>query len=406
MIGRRHRLLVITLLTEFSALLVIFVASRMLADHQVSLFWMGLVGGGFGLSSSMSSVYCGALSDRIGRRRSVILGLVLALVGVCLAWAGMQGVLLIGMSYVILGVSLGSVYPALSAWLLEGHGNGASTRDLLRTLMGFSIAWNLGLIGAQITGGWLYAHVAPQAPLALAIVLLLLSIAIAMIPMPQAGQPAGVAPDHEEKITDRQRASSAFSRLSWIANIGGTFAMAMILHLFPALMVDMGVEADRQGMLLAYSRLIVVGTYLLLFLTRFWHYRVSTALLAQAFGVVGLMALSVAKGLPTLALGLTGLAVLVGYNYFASLYYSSTRGSDKARGAAMGLHEATLTAGMMCGSVLGGMFGAFSGVRSPYLLGAAVILVLSITQACMWLRYRRRVGQPGLDLLSDFRARA
>ena len=103
-------------------------------------------------------------------------------------------------------------------------------------------------------------------------------------------------------------------------------------------------------------------------------------------------------------LGLTGVALLVGYNYFASLYYSSTRGGDEARGAAMGLHEATLAAGMTCGSALGGVLGTYAGPGSPYLLAACVVTVLGFVQGCFWLGHRRRLGPAGLDRLASSRA--
>lgn len=182
--------------------------------------------------------------------------------------------------------------------------------------------------------------------------------------------------------------------------------MAMILHLLPALMVELNVGADQQGMLLAYNRVIVIGVYFLLFLTRFWHYRLSTAIVAQGCGVAGLVMLGLAQGRPALLLGLTGVALLVGYNYFASLYYSSTRGGDEARGAAMGLHEASLTAGMTGGSALGGVLGTYAGAGSPYLLAACVVVVLGFVQGYFWLGHRRRLGPAELDRLAGSRVSA
>lgn len=390
MLTRRRLLLLITLLTEFTAFLVIFSVSRALAERHVSMAWMGLIGGGFGVAASVSSALCGALSDRIGRRRSITLGLLLGLAGVAVAWVGLEQLWLLGVSYLLVGVALGAVYPAVSAWLTDGNGGHLSTRDTLRVLMGFCVAWNLGLIGGQTSGGWLYAAVGGAAPLGLAALLLLANLALVHLPMraPTAA-PAAALDGHDHPIAQRRQRSAAFARLSWIANVGGTFAMSMILHLFPTLMVALDVSADRHGVLLAISRGVVIATYLLMFVSRFWHYRFSTALGAQVVGVGGLLLLVVAEGTLGLVLGLAGVAVLVGHNYFASLYYSATRGGDEARGAAMGLHEATLTAGMAGGSIFGGILGAYAGVRAPYLLAAAVVFVLALVQGGLWWRFHR-----------------
>lgn len=404
MTTRRYPLLCITCLTECSALLVVFVVSRSLADHHVSLIWMGLIGAVFGLSCAVSSVYFGWLSDRISRRRGVILGICIGISGVCMAAAGLRSLLIICIGYVTIGASLGAIYPALSAWLTAGLGGGVGIRRLLRTLMAFSIAWNTGLIGAQLAGGWLFKHVSPYMPLLLAAILMLINLAL-VFSMPEYTAQKDDATDAVGELDDdRREASALFSRMSWIANIGGTFAMAMIFHLLPALMVDLGVEADQQGMLLAYSRVMVIGTYCLLFLTRFWHYRLSTAIAAQGFGVTGLIVLGFAGGRVALLIGLTGVALLVGYNYFSSLYYSSTRGKDEARGAAMGLHEATLAVGMTCGAALGGVLGTFAGPGSPYLLAACVVVMLGCVQTSVWLRHRRRLGPAGLERLANCRA--
>ncbi|MEZ6193661.1 MAG: MFS transporter [Phycisphaerales bacterium] len=403
MTQRRYPLLVVTCLTEFAALLVIFVVGRSLAEHRVSLMWMGMIGAAFGLSSSVSSLYFGWLSDRMSRRRGVMLGLSMALAGVGLAITGLGSLTITCISYVVVGTALGATYPVLSSWLTAGHNQGVSIRMLLRTLMGFSIAWNAGLIGAQLSGGWLFRYVSPASPLYLAVALLLVNL-ILVLSMPEyVSSDRDPRAAHDVGNGDRQQASTIFSQLSWIANIGGTFSMAMILHLLPALMVELGVGADQQGMLLAYNRVIVIGAYCLLFLTRFWHYRLSTAIVAQACGVAGLVMLGLAQGRTALLLGLTGVALLVGYNYFASLYYSSTRGSDEARGAAMGLHEASLAAGMTGGSALGGVLGTYAGAGSPYLLAAVVVVLLGAVQGSFWLGHRRRLGADGLDRLASSR---
>jgi hypothetical protein len=88
-----------------------------------------------------------------------------------------------------------------------------------------------------------------------------------------------------------------------------------------------------------------------------------------------------------IGLGLAAINLLRGYNYVASLYYSTAGGGPKRQGLASGIHEATLALGFAMGSIAGGLFAwvaeAFSDVlpplliqRSPYVLAIAAIVVL------------------------------
>ncbi len=91
--------------------------------------------------------------------------------------------------------------------------------------------------------------------------------------------------------------------------------------------------------------------------------------------------------------GLVGLAQLVGYNYFASLYYSTTGVTEERRGTASGIHEFTLSIGFAAGAMGGGFLGHFAGNRAPYRLAAAFILVLLIVQLASLATFKRRAAQ-------------
>jgi predicted MFS family arabinose efflux permease len=83
-----------------------------------------------------------------------------------------------------------------------------------------------------------------------------------------------------------------------------------------------------------------------------------------------------------------GLGLLGGYNYFASLYYSTTGSKSHRKGLASGIHEATLSIGFAAGSMAGGVAGHLAGVRAPYVLGMAVIAFLVVIQIIL---YRKNV---------------
>jgi len=390
---KRLRLLLVMVLTEAMLFLVIFAIGRTLADRGASMVVMGLIGGGFGVSSAISSVVFGRWSDRTGRLRVISVGIIVGFVCVGLAYLGI--VYHIGWmvaSYLVMGVAAGATYPTIAAWLNDGGADEANISVMLRVLMGFCVAWNLGIIVGQTAGGWLYQSISATAPLWLAGVFLLINGVLVWLPMPRETRAMVEIDDAmAAEVRNRHRASGAFSQLCWIANVSGTFAMSIIINFLPVLMVELQIDPNRHGMIFASSRFVVIGVYLLMFASRFWHYRFLTTVGVHVVGVGGLLVLVFANGAWGLLLGLVGLSVILGHNYFASLYYSATRGGDEARGSAMGLHEATLSAGMAGGAVFGGVLGTYAGTRAPYLLAAAVVASSIGVQAVMWWRFRSAV---------------
>ena len=103
-------------------------------------------------------------------------------------------------------------------------------------------------------------------------------------------------------------------------------------------------SADRHGLLLGLGRLVTVATFCLMYASTFWLYRLSVALVAQALGILGLLGLAASESEPGLLASLAGLSVLVGYNYYAGLYYSTTGSAVDRQATGGGIHEATLAA--------------------------------------------------------------
>ncbi len=128
--------------------------------------------------------------------------------------------------------------------------------------------------------------------------------------------------------------------------------------------------------------------------------------------VAGLLIVVLTHSIWQIGLGLAALGVLVGYNYFASLYYSMAGGGPKRQGLASGIHEASLGFGFAMGSIAGGLFArlteAFDHVlppiliqRSPYLLAISVITVLLALQGRMYRRRREEIRGKRTALWSE-----
>ena len=385
-------LYLITWLTDFSAMLLIFTVSRYLAETQASLLKMGVAGAGISLTQCVSSVVFGRLSDRFGRRRLIFTGALVVLLSTvgCLTLSGHEW--LYFLSYWSFGLGTGMIYPALIAWLTQGEEAIQGRRSIGGALIRFCLAWNVGLIFGQVSGGWLF-EMGRDWPLVLAILLTAVNLVVVLMTGRRSSKPAASAVPTEVQELRQLAISAGFARMNWIANLGGAFAMSMIFHLFPKLVVSLGVPPDQQGTILAIMRVTVIGTYLLMHHTRFWHYRFAVVLSAQASAVAGLAVLAWARTGVELTAGLAGLALLLGYNYFAGLYYSNTSRGDEQRGFASGMHEATLGLGFAAGALGGGIIGDLAGERAPYLLAIAVIVALVAVQIVVYLRQVRPLAR-------------
>ena len=384
----RYRLFVVSFDTDFLVFLVVFTVGRAMAEKGLSLLTLAAAGVGLSLSFGVMGLLCGRLSDRIGRKRMVVAATLAQVmsVAVCLCVKLEDGLPLFFAAYWLLGASSGMLYPALIAWLNQGEDATANRHGVSRTIILFCLAWNSGLMSGQVAAGWLFPF-GREVPLQVALALSLINLGIVLTtregPLSQKSETGGPA----VPVQVPHPIAPAFFRLCWIANFGGAFAGGMVFFLLPDFMVSLDIPSEEHGMLLAIWRATAMGVYLLMHKVSFWHYRFSTAAGSQILAAVGLALVAGAHSSLPLAIGLVLVGQLAGYNYFASLYYSTAGSSDEQRGLAASLHEATLAIGMAGGTLGGGLIGTALGTRAPYLLAAATIAGLAVVQFAAYLRW-------------------
>ena len=377
-------LYLITYLSDFSFFLVIFTVSRDLAEMNTSLLKMGIIGGGCSLAYAISSLIFGSLSDRLGRRRIIFVGLILTLLNSlgCFFLNPVNQIYFL--FYWGFSASIGLIYSPLIAWLNQDQDSHAKSFLIQKSLIRFCFSWNMGLICGQLTGGFFFPF-GRQWPLFLAVILILAKI-ILLTFSGKCLLLAQKSKDTKDINIESREVAKGFTTLSWLSNLSGAFSMSMIIHLFPMLAVSLNIPSQLHGSILASMRLTALLTYFLMYRSQFWHYRYSFSIMIQFIGIVGLVFIIKANTLWTLIVGLSGVALLTGYNYFSGLYYSSASRSDASRGFSCGMHEATLGLGFAAGAIGGGFVGSLAGTRSPYQLGILVILVLMIIQLIIYFR--------------------
>ena len=379
-------------LTDFAAFVVIFAVSRGLAEGKAESWYLGVVGAGLSFSAGIGSILGGWLAHRFDGRVVFVSGAVAIGVSIAACALGDPTSPWFLAGYWLLGIGLGCLYPPLISWLNQGVDAQANRRGVSRTLILYCVSWNLGMMCGQLTAGSLFsfgAHWTYAAAFLVSMLNLILALTAVRRVVPLSAVSINKTPEEHEAV----ELAAAFKRLSWIANLGGMFGGSMVIHLLPDLAVTIGIAAADHGKLLASWRAVIIATYLVMHCSAFWHYRLSTSLASQVLAAVGLIVIARAESAVTLLIGLTLLGQLVGYNYFSGLFYSTAGSSHERRALAAGIHEATLAVGMAIGTIVGGVLGTLVNQRVPYLLAAAVLLVMIVAQTVAWWRWVRSLRQ-------------
>ncbi len=372
-------LYLIAWLTDCALILFVFSGTRVLADRQADALTLGTLGAAFFMASAISNALAGRLSDRIGRRVVSISGAVSLVASLSVLIVFDQGGWPFYVAYTCVGLSVGQVYPPVIALLSLGH----DRREASRRFLLFGLAFNLGILCGQIGGGWLYDNVNQQAPLKLAVALAVGTLfCLLSLREPDAND--------EEKarsaaVSDSGRASARrFTRLAWLANFAGMFSMSTLWFLFPKLAVALGIRAEDHGVVLGVGRATVMGIYILMHLFTTWQHRFRFSVVAQLLGLLGMILVYVSSTTVALAAGVMLLSLLLGYNYFASLFYSREANDDRQKGRAFGLNEAFLGFGAAGGSLLGGWAASDWGERAPFQVAAVLIALALVVQLAMF----------------------
>lgn len=394
MMSTHRYLYLIVWLSDFAAFQVLFAVTRLMAERDTDLWFMGKLGAGFAVAMGASCFFSGRISDRIGRYRLILAGTVMA--AMCTASCALfnESLWALPLAYILLATSLGMAYPPIIAWLNQGPQK-RTRSGISKTLIRFCISWNTGMLCGMIMAGVLFKNVDPIAPIWMAVPITIINVVVVILNGRESATPVAAPASAQavEILQVRRRLSAEFSNFCWIANMAGAFSMSMVMHLLPKLVKLLDIPSDHHGFIMAFSRVVVIGSYLSLNNTKFWHYRIGVSLIVQAVAVGGLITICFATGWIGILVGIAAVGILMGYNYFTSLYYSTTRIGDESIGAASGIHEATISMGFAVGALSGGWIGSvdtgshllgLERARAPYLLSIGVILLLAIVQIVIY----------------------
>ncbi|MBC7726339.1 MAG: MFS transporter, partial [Microbacteriaceae bacterium] len=310
---------------------------------------VGLALGAYGLTQALLQLPFGLASDRLGRKRVIVAGLLLfALGSVVAALAGSVWGLLIGRAL----QGAGAVSAAVTALLADQTRVEVRTKAMALVGASIGLVFALSLVAAPALGGWLGL----SGLFWLTVLLALGGIAVVVWGVPP--EPARHQVASRGGLL-RARADGQLRRLYLGVFVLHAVQVAMWVGV-PALLVSAGLPAARHWWVYLPA---VLGSFLVLGTTLFPLERrgylrpvllAAIAAIALAQALLGFAAAG-AGGLPLLGLGL--FVFFCGFNVLEASQPSlvSRLAPAASRGAALGVYGTLQSLGLFAGGAVGGL---------------------------------------------------
>jgi MFS family permease len=338
---------------------------------------IGLAMGIYGLTQSVGQIPFGAASDRYGRKRVIIIGLILFAIGSFIAAAATS------LEWVIVGRAVqgaGAISAAVTAFIADATREEHRTKAMAMVGGSIGITFALSLIAAPL----LYQVIGMSGIFSLTGILSIIAIFVVAYVVPPA--PKMVALPKVPLSTVLR--DKELMRLNYGVFVLHLTQMAMFVVVPSALVQFAGIPVpDHWKIYLP----VVLASFVIMLPPVFIGERkgkmkqvflgaIALLLLVQA----GFWAYMHAPGNWMLLVGLL-LAFFVAFNILEATQPSlvSRIAPPAAKGAALGVYNTLQALGLFCGGALGGWLNQHVGKHAIFAVGAAVTLVWLIMAAGM-----------------------
>jgi len=315
------------------------------------------------------------LSIRMLPRYSMLTATFLMFVTIA-ALTNAKAFFLVFVFYGLFGFTLSFFWPPMVGWLsanIEGV-------ELSRSMGRFNLCWSAGMVASPVLAGWL-SEIDPRLPLRfssalyVATTLLMLGAVMAL---------SGLGHDDrahaEERAAGKGKGDGTPLRFpAWLGMFAAFLVGGAIMTVLPISgQHDLHLSKRAVGGLFLARSLMYALCFIVAGRTKFWHFRSRPMVAATLCLCLSVAAMAVARSVLTVGLLLALIGILSAQSYTSALFHGVSGAVQRSR--RMAIHEALLSAGLICGSASGGMIYQGCGMKAVYLFCSGMLLAVTVVQ--------------------------
>jgi MFS family permease len=292
------------------------------------------------------------------------------------------------------GLAISLFWPVVMGWLsaeLEGG-------RLSRVIGWFNFSWSIGAIISPVVAGWLEdmgnSFALCGGSFAYLVAACLSFIGILLIP---EWSDKIIVPTRKLNPNCAEQSGTFLRYPAWFSAFTSFFIIGTINTVVPlAAGADLNISKKTVGILLLVRALMMSCTLVGMGQTSWWHFRGKQIAIGALAGVFAAIFLAFTHSPVMIGFIMVIVGVIVGQGYTNSVFHGVSGVADKSW--RMAIHEMIISAGMILGSISGGLaYGAF-GITAAYLISAAIWMIGFIVAGILLnLMRKRQLAQGALS---------
>jgi len=288
--------------------------------------------------------------------------------------------------YSFYGLALSLFWPVLMGWLSSG----LEGKRFSRVMGWFNLSWSIGSIISPVVAGCLEDMGNSFALRGGSFMFLVAAglVAFGIFMIPELSYKIVIPPRQLE--TNKPLERGTFLRYSaWFSAFASFFMIGTIITVVSlAAGTDLDITKKTVGIILLVRALTMSLAFVVMGQTSWWHFRGKQMAIGALIGVVAAIFLAYTRSPVMIGFIMLIVGVIVGQSYTNSVFHGVSGVTDKSW--RMAVHEMIINAGVILGSVSGGVvYGAF-GITSAYLISAAIWMINFIAAGIILTLMRRR----------------
>lgn len=292
--------------------------------------------------------------------------------------------------FAFFGLAVSLFWPVMMGWLSSG----LEGRRFGRAMGWFSFSWSVGSIISPVVAGCLEDMGNSFALRGGSFMFLVAAglVVLGIIMIPELSQKIVIPPRQLETINPPE--SGTLLRYSaWFSAFASWFMVGTITTVVSlAAGTDLDITKKTVGIIFLARALTMSLAFVVMGQTSWWHFRGKQITMGALIGVVAAIFLAYTRSPVMIGFIMLIVGVIVGQSYTNSVFHGVSGLADKSW--RMAIHEMIINAGVILGSVSGGVvYGAF-GITPAYLISAVIwMLTLIVAGIVLTLMRKQKIIQ-------------